>query len=318
MAWRRGRGYVLSGRGRKARTARSSRATPVPTDHHTEEIAQLLRRTEVEPRTHAFARLAELYREGGDLERALHVVRDGLAHHPHYLAARLVHARVLRELGRRDASTTEFERILAVDAEHPAARAALGRPGPAGRPEARWGEAARAAAARRWLSGLEEAWLPGGPENEPSPAPSPTEPVSPAPSPSAADLDTVTLAALYARQGLFDQAIAVYERMLARDPGNTRLAVALDETRRRAREAAAPRTGAAVTRATPAVDPAGAGAGIPATDAISIREQLRRILEGESPEGPFLEESRREWLDGLGPLAARDRTPTQPWGRQAE
>ncbi len=163
MAWRPERGYVLSGRGPKARTSRLFRATPVPTDHQTEEIARLLRRTEVEPRTHAFARLAELYRENGDLERALHVVRDGLAHHPHYLAARLVHARVLRELGRTEASRTEFERILAVDAEHPAARAALGRPASTGRPEERWGEAARAAAARRWLTGWSRHGCPAGP-----------------------------------------------------------------------------------------------------------------------------------------------------------
>ena len=317
MAWCRGRGYVPSGRGRKARTARLFRATPVPTDHQSEEIAQLLRRTESEPRTHAFARLAELYRKRGDLERALHVVRDGLAHHPHYLAARLVHARVLRELGRTEASTIEFERILAVDAEHPAARAALGRPGSPDRPEVRWGEAARAAAARRWLSGLEEAWLPEGSGNEPSATSPPREPVATSPSRSEPDLDTVTLAALYARQGLFDEAIAVYERMLARDPGNTRLSVALEETRRMAREAAGPRESPG-PRPALAIDPVGAATGIAATDAVTIREQLRRILDGESPEGPFMEESRREWLDGLGPLAAGDGTPPQSRGRQAE
>ena len=242
----------------------------MPTDHHTEEIADLLRRREAEPRTHTFARLAELYRGQGDLESALRVVRGGLANHPHYVTARLVHARVLGELGQASDAVTELQRILAFDVENPIARAA---------------------ATRRWLGRLDEAWGGGRRADAPAadapaarPAPEGPEGSGAAiPDPAAADLDTVTLAALYVRQGLFDRAIGVYERMLTRDPGNTRLAVALEEARRSAREAAG-------------AQPEGP---VAVAQEVSIREQLRRILDGDAAEKPSREGSWREWLAGL-------------------
>ena len=318
---------------------------PVPTAQHTEEIAQLLRRHEAEPRTHAFVRLAELYRENGDLSRALRVVRGGLAHHPHYLAARLLHATVLRDLGHTSAAAAEFERILIVDAANPEARIALGRPA-AGRLGARRSGSLRPAASRGWLNGLDAACQsgrggdeaaagappeadpppapaesavpppPGPPEPEPPPklAAPPPPPATPSPppgaSPPAADLDTATLAALYVRQGLHDRAVSVYERMLARDPGNTRISVALEETRRMEREASGRRPSEAAPGALAAAEPEGVAAPPPKPDraagampgGISIREQLRRILDGEASDGAFLEASRRAWLDGLGPL----------------
>ena len=180
----------------------------------------------------------------------------------------------------------------------------------------------RAAApeSRTSSSAVESPTAPADPSPEPprspraaeSPAAEESPAASPEPSSPATDMDTATLAALYVRQGLFDRALSVYERMLERDPGNTRLAVALEETRRMAREANRPRP-----RATPSVPPDGGAArdghapseppaapapAAPANDAISIRAQLRGILDGEVPGAAFLEASRREWLDGLGSL----------------
>ena len=166
-----------------------------------------------------------------------------------------------------------------------------------------------------WLNALEAAChpdrAPSSTPEAPPPAESPASASPPESSPAPADLDTATLAALYVRQGLFDRAVSVYERMLARDPGNTRLAVALEETRRLAREATRPRSGgtppAPPPPSAPAASPArvavaGGAATASATDGISIREQLRGILDGEAPGAAFLEASRREWLDGLGSL----------------
>ena len=83
----------------------------VATEDQQREIARLVDRAEKDPRTHTFARLADLYRKGGDLEQALEVITQGLRHHPHYLNAQLVHAKVLKELGRSDEARTAFERV---------------------------------------------------------------------------------------------------------------------------------------------------------------------------------------------------------------
>ncbi len=282
-----------------------------------EEIERLVLRGEKDPRTHTFARLADLYRKTGELDRALEVIEAGLKHHPHYLNARLVHARVLRELGRSDEAIAAFVRVLRIDSENLVARAALeelGAPAALAAPEEN-----RASGPSRsgWLARLDEDWRearedagteppataadPQGAENaeevgategaagsgaEPpaddvaGPAgadrPSPAEPqavsgradaekapgtappetagepaaskeegpssATQAGSPEQADaskskvveLETATLAALYVRQGLFDAAVAIYERLLARDPYNARLATALEDARREA------------------------------------------------------------------------------------
>ncbi|MDX1578514.1 MAG: hypothetical protein R3266_08515, partial [Gemmatimonadota bacterium] len=114
-------------------------------------------------------------------------------------------------------------------------------------------------------------------------------------------VETATLAALYVRQGLVDRAIGMYERLLARDPYNARLAAALDDARGRARE-----KGSSEARARPDADstpdrtPArargGGGAGteprppearIPKDEnaveaATTIRTALGRVLEGRA------------------------------------
>jgi len=248
-----------------------------------EEIERLVQRAEQDPRTHTFARLADLYRKTGDVTRALAVIERGLKHHPHYLNARIVHARVLSDLGRRTEARRAFERVLRIDSENLVAQAALAELGvdlPATNP--RRGSAGPGEGAG-WLARLDEDWQetrggngnevaatasdgekdaatpepataeehtsaeePGaeppspearGPE-EPSPPdrtqePAHQEPISQELTTADGGLETATLAALYVRQGLFDRSIAIYERLLARDPYNVRLASALEDARRR-------------------------------------------------------------------------------------
>ncbi|MGH7542240.1 MAG: hypothetical protein ACRELC_14700, partial [Gemmatimonadota bacterium] len=90
-----------------------------------DEIRRLKERSSRDPRSHTFARLADLYRKGGHLGRALDVVEAGLVHHPHYLNARIVHARVLHELGRDGEAAAAFRRVLEIDGENLVARQAL-------------------------------------------------------------------------------------------------------------------------------------------------------------------------------------------------
>lgn len=248
-------------------------------DDHTVEIEQLLRRGESEPRTHTFARLADLYRQAEERERALSVIRDGLREHPYYLDARLLHARVLLELGSDEAARIEFEHILALDPANPLACMALG----VERVETTAGGSGGAASAEDWLEALEEAWR--GDEADARPAPRSGE-TGAAPVPTKG-IETSTLAGLYASQGLFDRAIAVYEQMLSRNPDNTDLGAALADLRRRAEEAKERPTGrpaAPSTRTPREVPPAPEGtAADPAAVPESIGEQLRRILDGDAP-----------------------------------
>lgn len=237
-------------------------------DDQTVEIEQLLRRGESEPRTHTFARLADLYRQAGKSERALSVVRDGLREHPYYLDARLLHARVLLELGDEEAARIEFEHILTLDPENPLACIALG----VERVETKADGSGGAASTDDWLEALEETWRSDEADARPAPEGNGT---GAAPVPSKG-IETSTLAGLYASQGLFDRAIAVYEQMLSRNPDDAELISAIAEMRRRAEEAREPREVQPAPKVTEAADP-----DVPE----SIGEQLRRILDGEAPAG---------------------------------
>ncbi len=358
-----------------------------------------------DPRTHTFARLADLYRKSGRLERALEVVEEGLAHHPHYLNARLVHARVLRELGRTDEAAAAFRLVLEIDEDNLVALEALESLGPAERLHISLpSEAVETdSTPGRWLARLEADWRsrPGpapavgaapGPGTEepgatgeeavlvvaspnapPEEAPAsdagsreagvpdagspdapdadsnnsgsgdagsgdsgsgeadPGDPAAPAspgrdparePAPSgaeeppAAEVPTATLASLYLSQGLYDEAAGVFEKLLARDPYNARLAQGLEEARRRHRSRSRPAAHAPVAvtdgeKAPPSPDrPETRSPGVEAgratgrTGATTIREFLGALLEGraevpdETPEGWRLRLER--WLGGGG------------------
>jgi tetratricopeptide (TPR) repeat protein len=215
----------------------------------TDQIGRLVERRERNPRTHTFAELADLYRQAGELGRALEVIEDGLHHHPHFLNARLVHARLLRELGRTDEASRAFELVLEIDSQNEVARRALSELGhgvaditPPKPPGAR----ASVPGAAQWLARLDAEWRNGTLPDEPVEPPEPEEPgevvdadeLEPMIRPSGErragdDLETATLAQLYVSQGLIEQAIGIYERLLARDPYNARLAAALEDVRGR-------------------------------------------------------------------------------------
>jgi len=285
---------------------------------HLEEIRRLLERSARDPRTHTFAHLADLYRETGQLPRALEVVEAGLEHHPHYVNARLVHARILEEMGRNEEAVRAFERILEIDPENRRAReslASLTDGGVACGDEVEDDEPARRAAG--WLARLDAEWRHEEPAETPSsavptppeapasppetPASSPETPAPDAGTPRGADLETATLAALYMRQGLAEQAIGIYERLLARDPYNARLAAGLESARQRGRARAVPNPPPdpePPTEPRPVPEPVGAA---PVSDE-SIGEFLDALLEGRAPvEDP---NGRRadwpRWLTELG------------------
>ncbi len=310
------------------------------TENHNEEIARLTRRGDKDPRTHTFARLADLYRKTGDLPRALQVIEGGLKHHPHYLNARLVHAWVLRELGRPDEARQAFEHVLHIDSENLVAQAALSDLGASG---AAPGEEAAPTAApadgpasNLWLARLDADWRrvraengggsgqssessgtdasphelvlakPGAEAPQAAAEKQPQEPPrrvwgrddDDAPHPGAApELETATLAALYMRQGLFDRAMGVYERLLARDPYNARLAGALEDARRRITEADGPKPRESGARG-PIRGPA-----LPGTPGTALKSAVEATVSGArlTPVLPAAPSSRRESDDAEPP-----------------
>lgn len=369
-----------------------------------EEIRRLEALRIRNPRGHTFARLADLYRKCGLPEKGLEVVEEGLAHHPHYLNAHLIHGRILRDLGRGPEAAVAFQRVLDIDDENLVAREALtslegGRnedafprneaasprdqvaqtgdevapPGSEATPP-RDGAApsmdqvpSRAPRVSSidespsasgldppgWLAQLEAEWrrkrMPEsvreregareaesvgaapdqeGAETAPlrpadgqvAPDPESTEttldraaahevaphPATPRPAPpEASEVATATLAELYLRQGLYEEAISVYEKLLARDPYSARLAASLDEARRLSREG--PRRGTGLAPEGPVSDrefprPGPIPPHLQAVESAdrTIREQLTAILEGRAPVKPNLESGAlrrlRRWL----------------------
>jgi tetratricopeptide (TPR) repeat protein len=114
----------------------------------TDDIRSLERRVAGDPAGLVFARLADAYRKAGLLSRALEVVDRGLHRHPDYLNARLVRARVLRDLGRRADAVSAFEAVLEIDVSNQVALRALGDLA---------GEAGDFEVARDWYARLLEA-----------------------------------------------------------------------------------------------------------------------------------------------------------------
>ena len=261
-------------------------------EDRTVEIEQLLRRAELEPRTHTFVRLADLYRQAGEHDRALEVIREGLREHPYYLDARLLHARVLLELGRDELARVEFEHILSLDPANPLACMALG----VERVETR-GSDGPAPADDDWLEALEDAWRLDGADARPAPESGATG----APPGPPKGIETSTLAGLYASQGLFDRAIGVYEQMLSRDPDNADLAAALAEMRRRAEEAGGQPSGraAAASSASAAGRPGRGGRG-----GVGGPGRRRGVDRGTASPDPRWRGSRETGLSGCASPSA--------------
>jgi tetratricopeptide (TPR) repeat protein len=82
------------------------------------EIEKLERRYAENPDGRFFAPLADAYRKAGSLDRALELVRAGLAKHPDYLSAHIVLGRCLLDKNDDAEAGRTFERVLALDSEN--------------------------------------------------------------------------------------------------------------------------------------------------------------------------------------------------------
>jgi tetratricopeptide (TPR) repeat protein len=195
-----------------------------------------------------FARLADAYRKTGDPERALSILEDGLSRHPNYFSALIVQGRAFRDLNRAADAERAFRRVLDLDAENLVALQALAelaREQGDLEEAAAWYErltqvdplnegAARAfeeLAARDMRQATEviARELATAEPGHPRPPPGPEGDTVVHDS----DLLTQTMAELYASQGLFEEAEAVYLELLKFRPGDPVLLERLEATRAR-------------------------------------------------------------------------------------
>lgn len=180
------------------------------------EIRQLrsLLWSDRDPQGRAFAPLADAYRRAGELEQALEVVRDGVDRLPDFGPGHLVAARIHRDRGREGEAEAAFRRALALDDENVHALHGLGsilrRRGET--------EEAESLLERAAELGFER------PPEDRAPLPAPPDPEIADDGPR-----TRTMAELYARQGLTDRAVRIYESLLAEHPGDVELEARLAE-----------------------------------------------------------------------------------------
>src|SRR3954470_21626895 len=82
------------------------------------EIEKLERRYAENPQGLTFAPLAEVHRKGGDVVRALELLRAGLELHPNYIPASIVLGRCHWDLGDLPAAESAFAHVLRLDDEN--------------------------------------------------------------------------------------------------------------------------------------------------------------------------------------------------------
>lgn len=248
-------------------------------------LADQIRRYRAEcarnPESLAFARLADAYRKAGEPERALELLERGLRRHPRYLSGHVVRARTLLDLGRGEEGLEAFGRVLELDPRNLVALRGTGR---LARELGRLEQATAAYRRLRDLDPLDDEVGERLAEVEREAAAAAAAGAGPE---SSRDGEreteedrgegdivvTVTMGELFLRQGLHAQAVRVFERLLARRPGDPLLTEKLETARRLA---AGEGGGARPERTAPA---GAVGRG-------TIREYLEGVLEGRAEVRP--------------------------------
>jgi tetratricopeptide (TPR) repeat protein len=186
----------------------------------------------------AYAPLAEAYRLTGMLDEAVGTATRGATLFPRHVGIRVVLGRALTDAGRTSEAREAYREVITHDPENAEARTALGiRARPLAEPTAPErsadGGAADAGPAPRGHGGFREqgslseelahlADLFSRPSSRETPEPDDDE---------LAGIATLTLAEIYARQGLFTRAIEICERILERNPGDEQVSEKIEEYR---------------------------------------------------------------------------------------
>lgn len=184
-----------------------------------------------DPNGTAFVPLADAHRRAGELDKALELLREGLNRHPEHTSGHVVASWVHMDRGALDDALGTLELVMELDHDNRAGLKCLGQVlNEKGDREGAIGHLTRLAElepedleARSLLETIQAAEPVVVPEAEPLDR--------------SEDIVTRTMGDVYAAQGLFDQAIEVFEQLVAAAPDDDELTARLAELRA---EAAAP------------------------------------------------------------------------------
>lgn len=250
------------------------------------KISSYLQIVSKDPHSTAFVPLAEAFRQIGLLDDALEAARLGTGMLPHFSPGFATLGRILGQMGRIDEAMSAYARALSIDRQSQSALVGLARLHLV-RGERDMARKILLQAAefhpedemvgnmlvaldlpRPWSEDLEVV-----PTAVPvaGQVPAAGEPQADA-EPGGEPIPTATLAEIYVKQGLPDQAIRVYEEILRREPGNAAALARLAELRGVPAEASV---------AAPAVEAAPAPVAAPAVEAAPVREPRTPLEEFE-------------------------------------
>lgn len=229
------------------------------------KISSYLQIVSKDPHSTAFVPLAEAYRQIGLLDDALQAARLGTSMLPNFSPGFATLGRILGQMGRIDEAMSAFARALSIDRQSQSALTGLARlhlvRGERDLARKILQQAAEFHPDDEMVENMLIALdLPRPWEEVAVAAETTAEPVTPTadeePAPQTAGgepIPTATLAEIYARQGLIDQAVRVYEEILRQDPANTAVVRRVSELRGEAAAGSSPSAPAAAPQPVEAV-----------------------------------------------------------------
>ncbi len=204
------------------------------------KISSYLQIVSKDPHSTAFVPLAEAYRQIGLLDDALEAARRGTSMLPHFSPGFATLGRILGQMGQIDEAMNAYAKALSIDRQGQSALVGLARLHlvRGERDEARniLREAAEYHPQDEMIENmlvaldLPRPWSRQQPVEEPAPAGGEVaEAALPADQPGGEPIPTATLAEIYVKQGLTEQAIRVYTEILRLEPHNATAARRLQE-----------------------------------------------------------------------------------------
>ncbi|MEI7904233.1 MAG: tetratricopeptide repeat protein [Candidatus Firestonebacteria bacterium] len=172
------------------------------------EIDEYRKKLAENPSSLIFLPLAEIYRKNGMLDEAVSTCRRGLEFHPDYISARIFIAKVWMEKKMFSEAREELEKIIKIDAMNLMAHTML---------ETIYrsqGEDKKATETQGAINSIAENKLPEHiVEGE-------------------SNAETVTMAEIFIKQGLLDDAMKVYEKIARRSSADATVSTRLQELRK--------------------------------------------------------------------------------------